>query len=59
MKKRVEDADGTVWEYRQTSSVLERRKLTSSVWLPVMALNYVTMTPDELRCVADVIDSKA
>lgn len=59
ISKYVTDADGGVWEYRLVSSVLERRKVSSSVWLQVPSLAFQTMTPGELRHIANVIENAA
>lgn len=52
----VRDADGELWHYRRVSSVLQRRANWSSIWQRVHASDYETMTPAELRAVADVLE---
>lgn len=53
------DADGNAYEYRFVSSVLERRSLSSRYWTRVPGAVFETMTPSELRLVADCIERSA
>jgi hypothetical protein len=54
----IRDSNGEAWEYRRVSSVLERRRISSSVWSTLAPSDYPTMTPDELRHIADVREAK-
>lgn len=54
----VRDSNGVLCSYRLISSRLEKCKTSSGVWHEVQANEFVTMNPDELRCIADVIEGK-
>ena len=58
MSDLISDVDGNLYEYRLVCSHLERRKSITSVWLFVEGSDFMRMTPNELRHVADILEKK-
>lgn len=55
MSDYASSSDGKYYEYRLVCSHLERRERASKVWLFVEGVDFMRMTPAELRHVADVL----
>ena len=50
-----DDSSGVSYEYRITSSRLERRRASSSVWTFIHDGEWASMTADELELIAALI----
>lgn len=55
--KLVQDRDGGSWMYRMSGATLQRKRPEATIcWLHVSGMDFLTMTPAELRHVADVLE---